>query len=106
MFDEGPVLRDYQVIRKRWIVCAIASKLFAAIESLGRRRCDFDDNFWVDDRIAIFIGELKLSTHDHKIGIRVESFLRVTPSRQRPASDSRILSERLTARASQLQAYI
>ena len=55
MFDEWVVLRDDQVIRKRWIVCAVAPELVAAIESPGRRRRDFDDDFGIDDHIAILI---------------------------------------------------
>src|SRR5262249_49847261 len=80
-------------------------KLFAAIEIFSRRRRDFDDDFWVDERIAILIEKLKLSAYDHEVGIGVESFLRVTTPRQRPASDSHILCERLTARAFQLRSY-
>src|SRR4030095_11136307 len=105
MFDVGAVLRDDQVICKRWIVRAVALELIAAIKSLGRRRSDFDDDFGVDDYIAILIEELKLSAHDQEIRIGVEPFLRVTTPRQRPTSDSHILCESLTARAFQLRAY-
>ena len=106
MFDEWKVLRDDQVIRKRWIVCAVAPKLVAAIESSGRRRRDFDDDFRIDDHITVLIQKLKLSAYDQEIRIGVESFLQITTSRQRPASDSHIFCGSLTARASQLRARL
>src|SRR5690348_15006909 len=102
MFDGWAILRDDQVIREGWIVYAVALELFAAIESFGRWRHDFDDYFRVDDHIAILIEELHLSAYDHQVGIRVESFLRVTPSRQRSASAPHIFCERLAASSFQL----
>src|SRR5262245_46005915 len=98
MFDGGAVLRHDQVIRKRWIECAVSQKLFAAIKRFGRWRRDFDDDLWVDDHIAILIKKLDLSAYDQEIRIGVESFLRVTPSRQWPAADFHILCERLASR--------
>src|SRR5687767_4520159 len=105
MFNEWAVLRDDQIIRKRWIVRAVTPKLFAAVESSGRWRRDFHDDLRIDDHVAMFIEKLNLSAYNYQVRVGVESFLRVTPSRQRPAPNFHILCERLAARAFQLRAY-
>src|SRR5262245_10296325 len=49
---------------------------------------------------------MKLSAYDHEVGIGVQSFLRVTPSRKRPTSNFHIFREGLTGSTPQLQADV